>query len=229
MPMRARIHGVAALFLVGMLLAGCSGADATEGSAPRSTTTTAPAGHVHHHSAVEPAPPGDPHAGHTHGHDATIPPLASRLADAAPAQRTAAADLLALTRATLAPFASESAARAAGYVPNDAAKRIVHYRDFANRRDGRALDPEHPEGLVYLRTAGGDLRLLGAVFSVRPGETAPTPGGDIFFWHTHTPSCGSFLVPVGTCTDTFRMLHVWTDTIAVDPWIQSPRLAFGRA
>ena len=64
---------------------------------------------------------------------------------------------------------------------------------------------------------------------MRPGEPAPAPGGDIFFWHTHDPSCGSFLVPAGGCTDTFRMLHVWTAPAAVDPWIQPVREAFGRA
>jgi hypothetical protein len=219
MPMRARIHGVVALFLAGLLVAACSGADAgtrTSGSrSSRTSTTTHPAGHVHHHDAHP-------------GHDATMPPLAARVADATPEQRAATADLLARTRATLAAFASEPAARAAGYLPNDATKRVVHYRNVANRRDDHELDPAHPEGLVYLRTPRGELRLLGAVFTVRPGEPAPTPGGDIFSWHTHDPDCGSFLVPAGGCGETFRMLHVWTAPAAVDPWIQAIRDAFGR-
>ena len=82
---------------------------------------------------------------------------------------------------------------------------------------------------MYLRDSAGGLRLLGALYTVRPGEPAPSPGGDIFFWHTHDPSCGSFLVPTGGCTDTFRMLHVWTAPAAADPWIQPVRAAFGRA
>ena len=145
------------------------------------------------------------------GHDASLPPLASRLAAATPAQRAAHhRPARRHPRRRSPPYASEAAARAAGFVPNDLTKRVIHYRNVANRRDDHELDPAHPEGLVYLRDAAGDLRLLGALYTVRPGEPAPTPGGDVFFWHTHDPSCGSFLVPAGRCTDTFRMLHVWT-------------------
>jgi hypothetical protein len=231
MTMRARLRGVTGLLVLALIGAACAGTDGANDStaAAPTTTPTGPVGHVHHH-AVAPTPPAPAEggaAGHLH-HDATIPPLASRLADASSAQRTAAADLLASTRTTLAPFESEPAARAAGFLPNDATKRVIHYRNIANRRDGRALDPTHPEGLVYLRTPSGHLRLLGAVFTVRPADTAPAPGGSIFFWHTHDPSCGSFLVPAGGCTDTFRMLHVWTAPAAVDPWIQAIRDAFGR-
>ena len=223
--MRARIHGVVAFFVVALVATACQGAGGTTtdgGSTPPSTSETAhPAGGADM-GGMDMG--GDPH----HRHDASLPPLATRLAAATPAQRAVTADLLAHTRAALAPFASEAAARAAGFVPNDETKRLIHYRNFANRRDGHNLDPERPEGLVYLRRPDGTLHLLGAVFTVRPGEAAPTPGGDIFFWHTHQPSCGAFLVPAGTCTDTFRMLHIWTAPSAVDPWIQSPKLAFGR-
>lgn len=165
-----------------------------------------------------------------HGHGADFPPLASRLAAATPVERSAAADLLARTRATLQAYESESAARAAGFEPNPNGGRLIHYRNFANRRDDRQLDPEHPEGLVYVRTVTGTLQLLGAVFTVRAGEPAPTPGGAIFRWHTHDSSCPNFLVAPGACQDTFRMLHVWTtDAVkVVDPWNQMPRAAFGR-
>jgi hypothetical protein len=162
------------------------------------------------------------------GHDASMPPLATRLADATPAQRDAAADLLARTKATIAPYASEPAARAAGFVPANVTKRIIHYRNVTNRRDDHELDPTRPEGLVYFRGPTGAMTLLGALYTARPGEPAPTPGGDIFSWHTHDPSCGTFLVPSGGCATTFRMLHVWTAPRAADPWIQPVQLAFGR-
>ena len=166
-----------------------------------------------------------------HGHGAEFPPLASRLAAATPAERAAAADLLARTRATLQAYESEPAARAAGFEPNPNGGRLIHYRNVANRRDDHQLDPEHPEGLVYVRTATGTLQLLGAVFTVHAGETAPTPGGAIFQWHSHDSSCPTFLVAPGGCGVTFRMLHVWTTSTAgvIDPWNQSARAAFGRS
>jgi hypothetical protein len=251
MTTRARIHGVAAFLAVALVAAACQGAGgttddhATAATPSTSRPTVAAPGATHRHGS-DPAGDmggmdmggmdmggmnmGGSGAGGAHaGHDASLPPLASRLAAATPAQRAATTDLLDATRTALAPYASEAAARAAGFVPNDLTKRVIHYRNVANRRDDHELDPAHPEGLVYLRDPSGGLRLLGALYTVLPGEPAPAPGGNVFFWHTHDPSCGSFLVPAGGCTDTFRMLHVWTAPAAVDPWIQPVREAFGRA
>jgi len=232
MPMRARVRGVTALFvlpgvvaLVGLAACGGGSAPTAAGAGTATSTTTAAGGMGG--MDLGSMNMGGPGVGHAH--DAALPPLAQRLADATPAQRAATADLLARTRTAIAPYESEAAARAAGFVPNDATMRVVHYKNVANRRDDRELDPAHPEGLVYFRGPSGTLRLLGALYTVRPGEPAPTPGGDIFFWHTHQPSCGSFLVPAGKCTDTFRMLHVWTAPGAPDPWIQPVREAFGAA
>jgi hypothetical protein len=239
MPMRARVHGVVALLLLSVIAAACGAADASgRHGAPAPSTTTIASTPAHHHGgheghATAGGPVGDTAGDDAgalahHEHDAALPPLATRLTDATAAERAAVADLLARTRATLAPFASEPAARATGFTPNDPTKHLIHYRNITNRRDGRALDPEHPEGLVYLRRPDGSLGLLGAVFTVLPGMPAPTPGGAVFLWHTHASSCGAFLVPAGACTDTFRMLHIWTASAAVDPWIQNPKLAFGR-
>lgn len=216
------------------LAAGCgSTATATPGATPTTTTTAAAhrsdAGTDRSMDGMDGMDGGmDEMSGRHHG--AELPPLASRLAAAIPTERAAAADLLASTGATLQAYESEPAARAAGFVPNPGGGRLIHYRNVANRWDGRALDPEHPEGLVYVTTITGELRLLGAVFTVRAGEAAPTPGGDIFRWHTHDPSCPTFLVAPGACQDTFRMLHVWTtDAVTVvDPWNQMPRAAFER-
>jgi hypothetical protein len=237
MPMRARIHGVVALLVVGLVAVACDGTGgATDAATAPRTPGPAPTSH-----ATRPDRDGTMSgmdmggmdmggmdmggAGPT-GHDASLPPLATRLAAATSAQRSATADLFARTRAAIAPYASEAAARAAGFVPNDPTKRVVHYKNVANRRDDHELDPEHPEGLVYFHGPAGGYRLLGALYTVRPGERAPTPGGAIFFWHTHDPTCGTFLVPAGACTDTFRMLHVWVAPGAPDPWIQPIKLAF---
>jgi hypothetical protein len=215
--MRARIHGVTALLVLAVFAAACSGG-ATRNGAGTPSPVPSTADHSRHAGA-----------GAHLGHHVALPPLELRLAAATPAQRAATADLLARTRAALAAYTSESAARGAGFVPANATKRVIHYRNVANRRDDHELDPVRPEGLVYLRDATGGLRLLGALYTVRPGEPAPTPGGNVFSWHTHDPVCGSFLVPGGGCTDTFRMLHVWTAPGAHDPWIQPVREAFGRS
>lgn len=37
------------------------------------------------------------------------------------------------------------------------------------------------------------------------------PAGDLVVWHSHNPSCTGFLVTEAQpCTDTVRMLHIWT-------------------
>jgi hypothetical protein len=37
------------------------------------------------------------------------------------------------------------------------------------------------------------------------------PAGDLVLWHSHNPSCASFFATAAApCTDTGRMLHVWT-------------------
>src|SRR4051812_21119101 len=183
MPMRARIHGVVALLVVMLVVAACQGA----GGAPDARASGGSTTSTSHRNASDMGgmdmrgmDKSGAAAGHP-GHDASLPPLVHRLAAATPAERSAATDLLDRTRTAIAPYASEAAARAAGFVPNAPTKRVVHYRNVANRRDDRELDPDHPEGLVYLRDVTGALRLLGALYTVRPGEAAPAVGGDIFF------------------------------------------------
>jgi hypothetical protein len=233
MPMRARVRGVTALLVlavVGTVAAACSGGSTTTAADARAPEPTSTSSTTRGHGDMGSMDMGGMDmSGAAHSEGAALPPLASRLAAATPAQRAATADVLARTRAAIAPYTSEATARAAGFVPADVTKRVVHYRNAANRRDDHELDPAHPEGLVYFRGPTGALGLIGALYTVRPGEPAPTPGGKIFFWHTHDPSCGSFLVPAGKCAGTFRMLHVWIGPGAPDPWIQPVREAFHRA
>ncbi len=244
---------VLAIAAVGLLLAACGSSGSERTTTPAGATTdTTNHGEMNHgemnhdemnHDEIN---HGDMGAGRTaaagvgdaatgdalrHTHDAEFPTLAQRLATATPSERAAATDLLARIDVALARYADESVARSDGFVPNPNAGRLIHYRNVAHRRDDHELDPTHLEGLVYARTRTGRLVLLGALFTVRPGEAAPTPAGDIFRWHTHDPSCAHFLVGPGECADTFRMLHVWaTDVVPVlDPWQQHFRDALGRA
>lgn len=239
---RSRTVAVAALAVSGLLLAACG----SSGSERTTTAAGATADAMHHREMGSgEMSSGEMDGGGTtmeggdgasgddamrHLHDEDFAPLATRLAAATPSERAAAADLLARIDTALARYADESVARADGFLPNPNAGRLIHYRNVANRRDDRELDPTHLEGLVYARDRTGRLVLLGALFTVRPGEVAPTPAGDIFRWHTHDPSCAHFLIGAGECADTFRMLHVWTtDAVAVaDPWQQHFRAAAGR-
>lgn len=119
-------------------------------------------------------------------------------------------------------FADIEAARAGGYVQmmpfwfGDIP--AAHFLSLAAATDDQVLDPEHPEGLIYLRTADGRLVLLGAMF-VAPTGTGPRVGGPLVEWHTHPELClgRDAIVPVlasGDCARpsrpiAFEMTHVW--------------------
>ncbi|MGZ6932559.1 MAG: hypothetical protein ACXVK4_18675 [Acidimicrobiia bacterium] len=228
MSRTATLARLAAMSIAVVTTASCSAGTST-------TSASSDAGHARSSAPTTAMPPDmdmGPGRGTGMGHagDMVLPPLSSRRKAASPAQREAADDLLARIRAVVAKYEDESVARADGFVPNPNGSRLIHYRNIANRRDDRELDPDHLEGLVYARSRAGRLVLLGALFTVRPHEVAPTPAGDIFRWHTHDPSCPHFLVGPGECADTFRMLHVWTTSAmpVLDPWQQHFGAAIGR-
>ena len=97
----------------------------------------------------------------------------------------------------------------------------VHMDNKANASDGRVLDPQRPEKLVYA-IDGGKATLLGVVFMMeRAGVPGPEPGGSITRWHAHN-ICLSVLPPgftivsaYGTCpplsitVTSAEMMHVW--------------------
>ncbi len=52
---------------------------------------------------------------------------------------------------------------------------------------------------------------MGAFFTARPGVEVPAGAGDLVSWHSHNPDCAAFFATADEpCTDTRRMLHVWT-------------------
>jgi hypothetical protein len=138
-------------------------------------------------------------------------------------QQAAANDLVAETTATLSRFANLSAATAAGYTPaTNPDGHVVHYANWRiAKTDG--FDPSQPAFLVYANTVGG-ARLLGAMY-LGPAPCTPGPdvGGPLTQWHAHDNLClsGGQVVgrtsATGTCasgvhnTDTYFMLHVWTE------------------
>jgi hypothetical protein len=138
-------------------------------------------------------------------------------------QRAAAARLLEDTRAGIERYTDVHVALADGYRPSQpAGGATAHYNNPAYEKDGRVVDANHPEALVYANTPRGPL-LLGAMYMLPLNTQPPDIGGSLTEWHTHANVC--FLLPFGidglqspygTCSvgalnaPLPPMLHVWT-------------------
>jgi hypothetical protein len=140
-------------------------------------------------------------------------------------QRAAAAKLLADVKAGIARHASLGEARADGYIQTTPFRFLIwgpaHFSNYAYNSDGRVLDPERPETLVYMKLPRGEMVLLGAMFVARKGE-GPRPGGPLTEWHAHDNLCitsaGTVALAMGPgqCPpgaffvgEAVEMLHVW--------------------
>jgi hypothetical protein len=162
---------------------------------------------------------------HTHGaahgqaHDAgQAPPVTA-------AELAAAARLVGDVQSGTRRFADVAVARAEGYreIMLDS-RGLAHYHNQAYFLDGRVLDPERPEQLIYLERPTGETQLVGVMFLMRPGEPGPRVGGALTPWHTHDGLCisltsGTIVALVGAAGEcppgsaklgrTPEMLHVW--------------------
>jgi hypothetical protein len=132
-------------------------------------------------------------AAHGHGPDHVhATDLATGACQATPAQRAAAARLLADTRRAAARFRDLRDARTAGYAPHRLIPQSVkHYFNPAYVTDGRVLDPARPEGLLYAHTTRGPVLVAAVYLMNRAGEPARAVGGCLTPWHTHTELCSS--------------------------------------
>lgn len=149
------------------------------------------------------------------------------LALATPAQSAAAVRLLATLRASARDWSSLGAASTAGFDLHTARRaagdETPHYLHAESRRfanDGRYLDPQRPEALIYANVPGRPLVLIGAMFSMPRGIQGPNPAGPIARWHFHrvcARGTARGLKPLadGTCPpgeslgEGSEMLHVW--------------------
>ncbi|HXH20533.1 MAG TPA: hypothetical protein VNN10_00785 [Dehalococcoidia bacterium] len=137
------------------------------------------------------------------------------------AELEAAARLVADTRAASVRFEDIQAALAEGYYQAAPPRNgLAHYMNTAYNRDGRILDPEHPESLIYLRLANGSWKLVGVMYRMpSPDQPGPRVGGPLTAWHAHDNLCtanGRVVATVsngtcarGTASKTPEMLHVW--------------------
>ena len=164
---------------------------------------------------------------HHHGTDVASTPTAS--------EQAAADELVAATRAGVARFADVHAAEAAGYrVVTPFAfygARAAHFQNPAYAADGRLLDPERPEDLMYLKQDDGSLTLVGVMF-IAPIGKGPRVGGLLTHWHVHDDLCASLAglaptLPSGDCPSGTRplaieMLHVWLIDHPDGPFADGP-------
>lgn len=169
------------------------------------------------------------------------PALASGTAE----QQAAAGSLWTATEKATERYRSLAAARADGYIAfNPIGDPLVHYVKPAYMHDGRILDPQHVESLVYENSLAGPV-LVAAMYSLEdPNAAPPDIAGQLTPWHRHDDLCftpGGEVVgappdcPPGSATYlTPWMLHVWlvpnrygrfaTD---LDPWNQLAIQLFG--
>jgi hypothetical protein len=176
---------------------------------------------------------------HTHAHDHAARAQAGVImrpqADHHPTveQELAARQLAEATKSAMQRFANLDTALAAGFAlpPNDQGPD-VHLDNKANRSDGRMLDAEHPETLVYA-ISGGKATLLGVVYVMeRAGVAAPQPGGPITRWHAHNicltllPPGFGIVTPFGNCPALSinltipEMMHVWVVDSPAGPFAE---------
>jgi hypothetical protein len=187
------------------------------------------------------------HAGHTHGGHADraqagVVMLPAPADAPTAAQRRAAADLAARTRTALARYTDIHAALAAGYRPTlTRTGYSVHLENKAYGNDGRILDPDRPELLMY-SIVDGRAALLSAVYTMpRAGEPGPAPGGPLTRWHAHN-ACLTLLPPGFSVVDAYGgcpafsvavtipvMMHVWVVDNPGGPYAERVPDAWTRA
>jgi hypothetical protein len=195
-------------------------------------------GHAHA-EGQEHAEGSEAAAGHTHDEVANPTEATAALAadprlagaetgHATEPQLTAALDLVDATRGgTSVQLTTTAAAEAAGYVWIGDGRRVGGFQHYVNHDllvDGKTLDPDAVESLVFENTDAGPV-LVSAMYLLAPGSTladVPEVAGDLTVWHDHQNLCwdetGSRLAgvfvdgqcrPGGTLRATSPMLHVW--------------------
>jgi hypothetical protein len=172
-----------------------------------------------------------PDEGHTHegAHAAHGARDYESLWDAASLkERTAAGDLIVETDEAAERWHDVDTAITDGFVPNRGGVGVVHYRNVANRRDTRTLDPDHPEALVYFQRPASEPMLLGAVYVTRRDQERVVPAGDLAAWHVHDAAgCRHPDVDVGCEAVQGGMLHVWLYDGVVDPFADPAGASMG--
>jgi hypothetical protein len=172
----------------------------------------------------------------TKPYDPTQPIDLGGIPGVTPEQQARAENLVAITLIRLPQWADPATAEAAGYRSiGDGLTGFEHYINWASLTDGKILDPDHPESLVY-RVLGGKKTLESAMYMLPPGsnlDTVPDIGGALTQWHIHDNLCftGGDAPQVAGLTDgngkcsgglvklqPVPMIHVWIVPEACGPF-----------
>jgi hypothetical protein len=188
---------------------------------------------------------GDEAAGHDHGggeaasqqpgvpYTATLPVDLGGFPGVSAQDQAEAEELVTVSLQTLPRFADIPSIEAMGYRSiGDADTGYEHFMNWRLINDGRVLDPDYPESLVFVvDPATGDKQLGAAMYMANAEdtlETVPDLGGGLVQWHIHNDLCfsgetnawrvaGDTAPPPEECRPgTFRlsqvlvpMVHVW--------------------
>jgi hypothetical protein len=141
-------------------------------------------------------------------------------------QQARAENLIAITLLRLPKFSDYHVAEQNGFVSiGDSFTGDEHYINLSYFDDGRILDPDHPESLVYEPDANGGKHLAAAMYMMPPDTgfaDIPDIGGPLTQWHIHNNLCftvdakvASLTNPDGSCNAPLvkgtqaPMIHVW--------------------
>lgn len=170
----------------------------------------------------------DHHTGEPKPYDPEMPIDLGGVEGVTPQQQAAAENLVAVTLLRLPKYADPAVAKASGFHSiGDGSTGHEHYVNWDHIDDGRILDPDYPESLVY-ETRDGEKTLVAAMYMLGSGATlddVPELGGSLTQWHVHNDLCFSdgpapqvrgLTTPGGECAPPLvkgaavPMIHVWT-------------------
>ncbi len=195
--------------------AGHSHSDAA-GAAPHSHSGTgSPQGSGHTNAVVPPKP-----------YDPKKPIDLGGVPGVTPEQQARAENLIAITLVRLPKYSDYHVAERDGFVSiGDAVTGDEHFVKQAYFNDGRILNPDYPESLVYKPHPDGTKTLAAAMYMLPPDtkwSEIPDVGGPLTQWHIHDNLCftpdakvAGLTNPDGTCTPPLvkvvnsPMIHVW--------------------
>jgi hypothetical protein len=199
------------------------------------TSEAASSGEDPAHDHGDETTPGVEHDDHTTApvgavpYDGTLPVDLSGVPGVTPEQQAEAEALVTANITKLPQFADTGAAEQAGYrAIGDSITGTEHLVNWSLLNDGRNLDADYPEALVYKVGRGGSRTLEAAMYVLEPPatlDTVPTLGGPLVQYHVHNDLCwtgpdGAYQVlpaaplpapcPAGTQRRLLEpMLHVW--------------------
>ena len=216
-------------------------------------TTEAAAGHSHAATGTDTGAAAAA-GGHTHAASVVAPKVydpkkpidLGGVPGVTLAQQARAENLIAITLLRLPQFNSIEKAKAAGYISiGDRLTGVEHYINVKYFDDGRILDPDHPESLVFENNATNNgQHLAAAMYMLAPNQTlndVPDVGGKLTQWHIHDNLCFTSTGQVAGLTSSggpcpaglnkgsqAPMIHVWTEKNPCGPFAALEGIGGGR-